>query len=128
MVDALDYPGWITKPGLTLLCTAGNDVESTTAMAGAGANLQLSSTGPGTPTGNPSSPIIKVSSNSKIAQSFAEYIDFDTGPIIRGEKSVEETGDGLFEAIISYASGHKLTKAVIRGRDDFLPWKRGMSL
>ena len=41
VVDALDYPGWITKPGLSLLCTAGNDVESTTAMAGAGANLQL---------------------------------------------------------------------------------------
>ena len=128
VVDALDYPGWITKPGLSLLCTAGNDVESTTAMAGAGANLQLFSTGLGTPTGNPVSPIVKVSSNSKIAQSFAEYIDFDTGLIIRGEKSVEETGDDLFEAIISYASGHKLTKAVIRGRDDFLPWKRGMSL
>ena len=128
VVDALDYPGWVTKPGLTLLCTAGNDVESTTAMAGAGASLQLFSTGLGTPTGNPVSPVVKVSSNSKIAETFAEYIDFDTGPIIRGERSVEEMGDELFEAVIAYASGQNYTKAVLQGRDDFLPWKRGMSL
>ena len=128
VVDALDYPGWVTKPGLTLLCTAGNDVESTTAMAGAGASLQLFSTGLGTPTGNPVSPVVKVSSNSKIAETFAEYIDFDTGPIIRGEQSVEEMGDELFEAVIAYASGEATTKAVLQGRDDFLPWKRGMSL
>ena len=128
VVDALDYPGWVTKPGLTLLCTAGNDVESTTAMAGAGASLQLFSTGLGTPTGNPVSPVVKVSSNSKIAETFAEYIDFDTGPIIRGEQSVEEMGDELFEAVIAYASGQNYTKAVLQGRDDFLPWKRGMSL
>ena len=128
VVDALDYPGWVTKPGLTLLCTAGNDVESTTAMAGAGASLQLFSTGLGTPTGNPVSPVVKVSSNSKIAETFAEYVDFDTGPIIRGEQSVEEMGDELFEGVIAYASGEATAKAVLQGRDDFLPWKRGMSL
>jgi altronate hydrolase len=128
VVDALDYPGWVSKPGLSLLCTAGNDVESTTAMAGAGANLMLFSTGLGTPTGNPVAPVVKVSTNSKLAESFAEYIDFDTGPIIRGESTVEEKGDELFESVIAYASGEKMTKAVRQGRDDFLPWRRGMSL
>ncbi|MFP6892262.1 MAG: altronate dehydratase family protein [Opitutales bacterium] len=128
VVDVLDYPGWVSKPGLSLLCTAGNDVESTTAMAGAGANLMLFSTGLGTPTGNPVAPVVKVSTNSKLAESFAEYIDFDTGPIIRGESTVEEKGDELFESVIAYASGEKMTKAVRQGRDDFLPWRRGMSL
>jgi altronate hydrolase len=128
VVDALDYPGWVSKPGLSLLCTAGNDVESTTAMAGAGANLMLFSTGLGTPTGNPVAPVVKVSTNSQLAESFAEYIDFDTGPIIRGESTVEEMGDELFESVIAYASGEKMTKAVRQGRDDFLPWRRGMSL
>ena len=90
MVDVLDYPGWVTKSGLTLLCTAGNDVESTTAMAAAGANLQLFSTGLGTPTGNPVSPIVKVSSNTETAQRFAQYIDFDSGPVVRGEASMED--------------------------------------
>ena len=128
VVDVIDYPGWVSKPGLSLLCTAGNDVESTTAMAGAGANLMLFSTGLGTPTGNPVAPVVKVSTNSKLAESFSEYIDFDTGPIIRGERTVEDLGDELFESVIAYASGEKMTKAVRQGRDDFLPWKRGMSL
>jgi altronate hydrolase len=97
-------------------------------MAGAGANLMLFSTGLGTPTGNPVAPVVKVSTNSKLAESFSEYIDFDTGPIIRGESTVEEKGDELFESVIAYASGEKMTKAVRQGRDDFLPWRRGMSL
>jgi len=128
IVDVLDYPGWATKSGLSLLCTAGNDVESTTAMAGAGANLQLFSTGLGTPTGNPVSPIVKVSSNTTTAEHFAQYIDFDAGPVVCGERSVDEMGDELFEEVIAYASGNKVTKAVLNGRDDFLPWKRGISL
>ena len=128
IVDALDYPGWVTKEGLSLLCTAGNDVESTTAMAGAGANLMLFSTGLGTPTGNPISPVIKISSNSKTAEAFKEYIDFDTGSIIDGSESVESLGEKLLDEVIAYASGIKKTKADLQGRDDFLPWKRGMSL
>ncbi|MFP6900591.1 MAG: altronate dehydratase family protein [Opitutales bacterium] len=128
IVDALDYPGWVTKPGLTLLCTAGNDVESTTAMAGAGANLQLFSTGLGTPTGNPVSPIVKVSSNTRTAERFVQYIDFDSGSVVRGERKVEDLGDDLFEDLIAYSSGEKTPKAVLNGRDDFLPWKRGISL
>jgi altronate hydrolase len=128
IVDALDYPGWVTKEGLSLLCTAGNDVESTTAMAGAGANLMLFSTGLGTPTGNPICPVIKISSNSKTAEAFKEYIDFDTGPIIDGKESVESSGDALLNQVIEHASGLRKTKSQTQGRDDFLPWKRGMSL
>ena len=128
VVDVLDYPDWVRKDGLSLLCTAGNDVESTTAMAGAGANLILFSTGLGTPTGNPVSPVIKISSSSKLAHSFSEYVDFDTGPIIEGKESVESLSESLLDEVIAYASGMKKTKAVVQGRDDFLPWKRGMSL
>jgi altronate hydrolase len=97
-------------------------------MAGAGANLILFSTGLGTPTGNPISPVIKIASNSTTAQSFIEYIDFDTGSIIDGSESVESLGEKLLEEVIAYASGIKKTKADLQGRDDFLPWKRGMSL
>jgi altronate hydrolase len=128
VMDVLDYPEWVSRDGLSLLCTAGNDVESTTAMAGAGANLLLFSTGLGTPTGNPISPVIKISSSTKLANSFSEYIDFDTGPIIEGTETVESLGESLLDDVIAYASGMKKTKAVLQGRDDFLPWKRGMSL
>ena len=60
VADVLDYTEYVTKPGLNLLCTPGNDVESTTAMAGSGANVMLFTTGLGTPTGNPIVPVIKV--------------------------------------------------------------------
>ncbi|MDX1637329.1 MAG: altronate dehydratase family protein, partial [Balneolaceae bacterium] len=58
ITDVLDYPEYVRKSGLNLLCTPGNDIESTTAMAGAGANIILFTTGMGTPTGNPVTPVV----------------------------------------------------------------------
>lgn len=128
VVAALDYPEIATEPGLTLLCTPGGDVESTTAMAGAHANVILFTTGLGTPTGNPVCPVLKVSSNTELAERLPDLIDFDTGAIIRGEASLDQLGDDLLDLVIEIASGRKQTKAQILGQDDFQPWKRGVSL
>ena len=124
----LDYPEMVTERGLNLLCTPGGDVESTTALAGAHANLMLFSTGLGTPTGNPVAPVIKVSSNTDLAIRMADIIDFDAGPIIRGAATVGELGDRLLDLVIEVASGRAKTKAELLSQDDFLPWKRGVSL
>jgi len=126
--DVLDYGDYVTKPGLNLLCTPGNDVESTTAMVGAGANVVVFTTGLGTPTGNPIAPVIKVSSNSTLARSMPDIIDIDAGPVVRGEKSIEEMGEEILEFIIKVASGEVKCKADILNQDDFIPWKRGVSL
>jgi altronate hydrolase len=128
IVEVLDYPEWATKRGLNLLCTPGGDVESTTALAGAGSNLIIFTTGLGTPTGNAVSPTIKMATNSELATRMSDIIDFDAGPIIRGEKTIEEMGDELFEMVIQVASGEMQPHAVRLGQDDFLPWKRGISL
>ena len=128
IVEVLDYPQPVTKKGLSLLCTPGGDVESTTAMAGSGANLMVFSTGLGTPTGNPITPTIKISTNSELANKLPDLIDFDTGSIIRGESSIDELGSDLLDLLIETASGAYKPKAVILGQDDFLPWKRGVSL
>jgi len=128
IVDVLDYGDYVTKPGLNLLCTPGNDVESTTAMVGAGANVVVFTTGLGTPTGNPIAPVIKVSSNSTLARSMPDIIDIDAGPVVRGEKSIEEMGEEILEYIIKVASGEVRSKADILNQDDFIPWKRGVSL
>jgi len=124
----MDYGEYLTTQGLNLLCTPGNDVESTTGLAGAGANIILFSTGLGTPTGNPVVPVIKVSSNSVLAEKMKDIIDIDTGPVISGEKSIEEMGEEMMELIIKTASGEYTTKATALGQDDFIPWKRGVSL
>lgn len=126
--DVLDYPEYIRRPGLNLLCTPGNDVESTTGLAGAGANLILFSTGLGTPTGNPVTPVIKVASNSRLAQRMADIIDIDTGTVILGEDTIESMGEKILETCIRIASGEVTPKAVQLGQDDFIPWKRGVSL
>lgn len=126
--DVLDYGEYITKPGLNLLCTPGNDVESTTAMVGSGANVVLFTTGLGTPTGNPIAPIIKVSSNTEMAVRMSDIIDIETGAVIRGEKTIEEMADEMLEFIIEVASGRIQTKAKILNQNDFIPWRRGVSL
>lgn len=128
ITDVLDYAEYAKNTGLNLLCTPGNDVESTTALAGSGANIILFTTGLGTPTGNPIAPVIKISSNTDLAQRMSDIIDFDTGEIITGEKSIEELGTTLLEYIIEVASGKIKTKAQQLNQDDFIPWKRGISL
>ena len=124
----LDYPEYSTEPGLNLLCTPGNDVECVTAQVGAGANLVLFTTGLGTPTGNPVAPVLKISTNSELAARMQDIIDIDTGGIISGEKTVEQMANAILELIVRVASGESQTKAESLRQDDFIPWKRGVSL
>ena len=126
--DILDYGEYVTKPGLNLLCTPGNDVESTTAMVGSGANVVVFTTGLGTPTGNPIAPVIKVASNSILAGRMPDIIDIDSGAVIKGEKTIEEMGEEILEYIVAVASGETIAKADENNQNDFIPWKRGVSL
>lgn len=128
VTDVLDYPEKVTKPGLNLLCTPGNDVESTTAEVGAGANIVLFTTGLGTPTGNPIAPVLKLSSNTKLYEKMNDIIDINTGTIIEGEETIEQAGERILDYVIKVASGEVVAKSVKNGQDDFIPWKRGVSL
>jgi len=126
--DVLDYTEPATKPGLNLVCTPGNDVEATTGKAAAGATLILFTTGLGTPTGNPVCPTIKVSTNNALTKRMGDIIDINCGPVIEGEKTIEEMGEDILEYCIKAASGEVIPKAVLLNQDDFIPWKRGVSL
>lgn len=128
VVDVLDYTEPATKPGLSLVCTPGNDVEATTGKAASGATLILFTTGLGTPTGNPVCPTIKVATNSSLAKRMSDIIDINTGSIIEGEKTIEQMGEDILEYCIKAASGEVIPKAVLLNQDDFIPWKRGVSL
>ncbi len=128
VVDVLDYPERVTKPGLNLLCTPGNDVESTTAEVGSGATVVLFTTGLGTPTGNPIAPVVKLATNTKLAQKMSDIIDIDCGPIIAGEETIAQAGERILDYVVRVASGETQPAAVRHGQDDFIPWKRGVSL
>jgi altronate hydrolase len=128
VVDVLDYTEPATKPGLSLVCTPGNDVEATTGKAASGATLILFTTGLGTPTGNPVCPVIKVATNTVLATKMLDIIDIDTGAVVRGEKTIQEMGEDILDFCIDVASGNIIPKAVALNQDDFIPWKRGVSL
>jgi len=124
----LDYPEPATVPGLNLQCTPGNDVECVTAQVGAGANIVLFTTGLGTPTGNPITPVVKLSTNATLASRMEDVIDFDTSAVISGQTTIEQEGESILEYVIKVASGDVHTKAELKGQADFIPWKRGVSL
>ena len=124
----LDYPEYSTEPGLNLQCTPGNDVECVTAQVGAGASVVLFTTGLGTPTGNPIAPVVKLSTNSDLAQRMHDIIDIDTGPVVAGERTIEQMGETILDLVIQVANGELRTKAEQKAQEDFIPWKRGVSL
>jgi altronate hydrolase len=128
VVDVLDFPEYVTTNGLNLLCTPGNDVECVTAQVGAGANMVLFTTGLGTPTGNPIAPVIKIATNTSLAMRMSDIIDIDSGSILSGGATVEETGAAILDLALEVASGRRFTRAEVLGQDDFIPWKRGVSL
>ena len=113
ITDILDYPQKVTKTGLNLLNTPGNDVESTTALAGSGCNIILFTTGLGTPTGNPVVPVIKISSNTALAQRMSDIIDFNAGSVIDEGTGISKAADQLLGFILSVANGDIQTKATI---------------
>ncbi|MFK7983941.1 MAG: UxaA family hydrolase [Saprospiraceae bacterium] len=128
VVSVLDYTEQPIEAGLHLLCTPGNDVESTTGLAGSGANLIVFTTGLGTPTGNPVAPTIKMSSNTALTERMKDIIDINAGTVISGEDTIESKGEELLELLIQVANGDVITHAERLGQDDFIPWKRGVSL
>lgn len=128
VADVLDYPEKVTQPGLNLLCTPGNDVESTTAEVGSGANIVLFTTGLGTPTGNPIAPVVKIATNTALFNRMSDIIDINTGTIVEGDETIEQAGERILDYVVKVASGEIEVHAVRHGQDDFIPWKRGVSL
>ena len=128
VTGVLDYPEYSSQPGLNLQCTPGNDVECVTAQVGAGASVVLFTTGLGTPTGNPIAPVVKLSTNTSLADRMSDIIDIDTGPVISGESTIQQMGEKILELIVNVASGEVHTRAEQNSQEDFIPWKRGVSL
>jgi altronate hydrolase len=124
----LDYPEKTNGSGLQLLCSPGNDVESVTAEVASGASLVLFTTGLGTPTGNPIAPVIKISTNTILAEKMPDIIDIDAGTIIKGEENIEQAAGRILNYVIEVASGTKEPASFRNGQTDFIPWRRGVSL
>jgi altronate hydrolase len=57
-----------------------------------------------------------------------DIIDINTGTIIDGEETVEQAGERIMDYVIKVASGEIEVSSVRHKQNDFIPWKRGVSL
>ena len=123
--DVLKYSEKVATRGLNLLSAPGNDLVASTALAAAGAQIVLFSTGRGTPFGCPV-PTVKISSNSGIAERKANWIDFNAGTLVEGG-TVKDKGEELFAFVMSVAEGRK-TRNEINGFQGMAIFKTGATL
>jgi galactarate dehydratase len=107
IVDVISPGEKIRKKGLNFVATPASDFVCGTLQLAAGMNMHVFITGRGTPYGLNMVPVIKVSSNTKLANRWFDLIDFDAGPIAFGIKTIEEMGWELFHLILEIASGNK---------------------
>lgn len=96
--DVLAYGERIRRPGLSLLQGPGNDLVSSSALASAGCQIVLFSTGRGNPFGT-YVPTFKVASNSRLAGRKPRWIDFDAGRVMT------EPADDVLADFISAVMG-----------------------
>ena len=123
--DVLPYGGRVTRAGLNLLSAPGNDLVASTALAAAGAQIVLFSTGRGTPFGCPV-PTVKISSNSDLARRKGHWIDFDAGKLLAGQ-TLDGLADALFDRVLAIAGG-EATRSETGGYRDLAIFKNGVTL
>jgi len=121
----LDYGCRAAAPGLNLLCSPGNDMVAVTALAAAGCQLILFTTGRGNPLGT-CVPTVKISSNTQLYKQKPHWIDFDAGILIN-KATLEEAAGQLFNLVLSVAHGAQ-TKAERMGFREIAIWKNGVTL
>ncbi len=101
--DVLMYGERLHTNGLNLLSAPGNDLVASTALAAAGCQLVLFTTGRGTPFGT-FVPTLKVSTNTSLAEDKPSWTDFNAGTLLTGE-SMESLLQRFIEHVGSIASG-----------------------
>jgi altronate dehydratase len=123
--DVLGYGETLKTKGLNLLSSPGNDLVAATALAMSGAHIVLFTTGRGTPFASPV-PTLKIATNSRLAKSKENWIDFNAGRMVE-DKSKDELANDLFKLVLEVASGKKV-KSEIAGFHDFAIFKQGVTL
>lgn len=125
VVDVLGYAEPITTTGLNLVYAPGNDLVAATALAAAGANIVLFTTGRGTPFGCPV-PTLKISTNSNLAKRKPHWIDFNAGVLLEGENKAETT-QKLYDLVKDTANG-KTAKNEEKDYQEIAIFKTGVTL
>ena len=121
----LQYGDTVKTPGLNLLSAPGNDLVAATALAAAGAHIVLFTTGRGTPFASPV-PTMKIATNSRLAGTKSNWIDFNAGVLVE-DKTMEEETKALFDLVVETASGRQVCSEAA-GFHDMAIFKQGVTL
>ncbi len=122
--DLVEYGEWLgDRKGLYVLYTPGYDQISTPALFLSGAQVALFTTGRGTGIGCALGPVVKIGSNSPLAEVNGD-IDINAGTILDRKETTEEVGRKIFREVLDVASGRKLARAEEAGyHTEFKIWE-----
>lgn len=121
----IDYEGALDKavapdgPGLWYMDSSSAAAEAVTLWAAAGFVAHFFPTGQGNIIGNPIEPVIKLTANPRTASDMAEHIDYDCSAILRGEMTLDESGDHLIEMLVRTCNGRRTAQEVL-GHEEFV--------
>ena len=106
--------------GLVYAATPASDFICGTLQLAAGMNVHIFTTGRGTPYGLAEVPVIKVATNTPLAERWHDLMDVNAGRIADGTATIDETGMALFRLVLDVASGrrtwaetHRLANALV---------------
>ncbi len=121
----MEYGERISHHGLNLLSAPGNDLVASTALAAAGCQMVLFTTGRGTPFGT-FVPTMKISTNSGLAQRKPTWIDFNAGRLVEDSSMADVLAD-FITYVLRVASGEEVNSEK-SGIHEIAIFKNGVTL
>jgi (2R)-sulfolactate sulfo-lyase subunit beta len=118
-VGVLDKAEAPTSTGLWYMDTSSAAAEAVTLWAAAGFVAHFFPTGQGNIIGNAIEPLIKLTANPRTAKDMVEHIDYDCSAILRGEMTLDESGDNLLNLLVRTCEG-RLTAQEVLGHEEFV--------
>ncbi|MFC1639486.1 UxaA family hydrolase [Gemmatimonadota bacterium] len=106
-----------TGPGLWFMDTSSAAAEAVTLWAAAGFVAHFFPTGQGNIIGHPIMPVIKLSANPLTCATMSEHVDYDCSAILRGEMTLDESGDNLLEMLKRTVNGRQTANEVLGHRE-----------
>ncbi|MEI6876532.1 MAG: galactarate dehydratase, partial [Spirochaetota bacterium] len=126
----------VDRRGLIFAATPASDFVCGTLQMASGIQLQVFTTGRGTPYGLEMIPVMKVGTRNSLALQWPDLIDVNAGKIASGEATIGELGWEIFRLILEVASGREIGKLLASGsirdiidiQDDLYRQLRGLVL
>ena len=123
--DVLKYGDRLTTKGLNLLSAPGNDLVASTALAAAGCQIVLFTTGRGTPFGS-FVPTMKISTNTPLATRKPHWIDFNAG-IIAEDEPMDSAAEKFKDFVLAAVNGAPVNNEK-NGIREIAIFKKGVTL